>query len=311
MKYEDGFVAYINGIRITSSGAEDPENMSWNSGTTTNRSDTIAQVFEEFNITDRIGTLRTGNNVLAIHGLNVTLSSSDLLILPELVATNIETMDLPFTVEGYLYEPTPGKENSGIGANLGPAIRNVTENPPRSSDNENLIITAEVKETFSPISEVKLLCRINFAYGNRWLPSQGLLMVDDGTGVDAVAGDGIYATVIPSRAYASGDMVRWKVIAEDTKGNISRYPLFLYWDNSPEYFGTVVDDPSVNTQLPVIEWFVENVAASETRGGTRGSVYYLGQLYDNIAIHIRGGSTAGAPKSSYTIPTNRVSMNLI
>ncbi|MHC4437081.1 MAG: lamin tail domain-containing protein, partial [Planctomycetota bacterium] len=276
MKFEDGFIAYLNGIPVASFNANDPENTSWNEGATATREDSIAVVFEDYNITDHIGALRTGNNVLAIHGLNTTLGSSDLLILPELTATKIETVDLPSMIEGYFYEPTPGKDNSSISINLGPSIHNVTENPPRPYENEDLIITAEVTETFEPINQVRLLCYVNFEFGSRWLPEEGLPMVDDGSGADEKAGDGIYTASIPSLAYNPGDMIRWKVTASDTKGNTSRYPLYPYPNDSPEYFGTVATGSFLNSRLPVIEWFVENVSASETRGGTRCSVYYLG-----------------------------------
>jgi hypothetical protein len=306
MKFEDGFVAYLNGVPVTSFNADDEENMSWNEGATTTREDSDAQIFEDFDITDHIGALRTGNNILAIHGLNTTLSSSDLLILPELIATKIETIELPSMIEGYFYEPTPGRENSSISLNLGPAISNVTENPPRPHENEDLIITAEVTETFEAINQVKLLCYVNFENGNRWLPDEGLPMVDDGTGADAAAGDSIYTVNVPSRAYNPGDMIRWKVTAEDTNGNTSRYPLYPYPNDSPEYFGTVVAYNYMNSRLPVIEWFVENVSASETRGGTRCSVYYLGEFYDNVDIHIRGGSTATRyPKRHFKFRFNR------
>jgi len=305
MKFEDGFVAYLNGVPVAGFNADDSENMSWNEGATATREDSDAEVFEDFDITNHIGALRTGNNVLAIHGLNTTLSSSDLLILPKLIATRIDTIDLPSIIEGYFYEPTPGRENSSISANLGPAISNVTENPPRPNENEDLIITAEVSETFEPINQIRLLCYVNFEYVGRWLPGEGLPMVDDGSGADATAGDGIYTASVPSATYNPGDMIRWKVTAYDTKGNVSRFPLYPYPNDSPEYFGTVVVDSSINSSLPVIEWFVENVSASETDGGTRGSVYYIGEFYDNIVIHRRGGSTAGAPKKHFKFNFNR------
>jgi len=305
MKFEDGFVAYLNGVPVASFNADDPENTSWNEGATATREDSIAVVFEDFDITDHIGALRTGKNMLAIHGLNTTLSSSDLLILPELIATSIETVDLPSMIEGYFYEPTPGKDNSSISINLGPSIRNVTENPQRPHANEDLIITAEVTETFEPINQVRLICYVNFEFGSRWLPEEGLPMIDDGTGADAAAGDGIYTAVVPSSNYNPGDMIRWKVTASDTKGNTSRFPLYPYPNDSPEFLGTVVNS-HINSGLPAIEWFVENVSASESRGGTRCSVYYLGEFYDNVDIHIRGGSTATRyPKRHFKFRFNR------
>jgi hypothetical protein len=305
MKFEDGFVAYLNGVPVAAFNADDPENMSWNEGATATREDADAQAFEDFDITDHIGAVRRGHNILAIHGLNTTLSSSDLLILPELVAAAIERIDLPGAIEGYLLYPTPGAQNAALSDNLGPAIRRVTENPSRPSENEDLMITAQIRETFSPVKNVRLLCSINFAESSRRIPGDGFPMMDDGTGADAAAGDGIYTAAIPSEAYSRGDMIRWKIVAEDVDGYSSRYPLHPYPNDSPEYLGTVVADPSIKSAMPVIEWFVANVGASETDSGTRGAVYYLGEFYDNIVIHRRGGSTAGAPKKHFKFRFNR------
>ena len=88
MKYDDGFVAYLNGVKVAESLA--PANPTWNSGATSPHDDSAAVVFEEFDITDHIGELIVGQNVLAIHGLNQALNSSDLLILPEFVGEQVE-----------------------------------------------------------------------------------------------------------------------------------------------------------------------------------------------------------------------------
>jgi len=305
MKFEDGFVAYLNSVPVASFNADDPEHMSWNDGATATREDSDAQVFADFDLTDHNGALRRGHNTLAIHGLNTTLSSSDLLILPELVAFSVEQIDLPSAVEGYLFYPTPGAHNAGLSTNLGPGIRDVTENPPRPSQNDDLMITAEIRPTFNPVHAVRLICLINFEETSRWIPDNGLLMTDNGMGADERGNDGIYTTMIPSDAYGRGDMIRWKVVAEDVEGYTSRYPLYPYSNDSPEYLGTVVADSSINSGLPVMEWFVENVGASETDSGTRGAIYYLGEFYDNVVIHRRGGSTAGAPKKHFKFRFNR------
>ncbi len=299
MKFEDGFAAYINGVLVADFGADDPEHMSWNEGAVAVREDSDAIIFEDFDITEHIGALQTGNNVLAIHGLNASISSSDLLILPELVATSLETVDVPSVVEGYLYEPTPGEQNSGITENLGPSIRNVTKNPPRPADNENLVITAEVSERFGPVASVTLVYRVDFGQEST------RAMIDNGIGSDTTANDNIYTGIIPAHSSGPGQMVRWKVIAHDIMGNSSYCPLNPRTIRSPEYFGTVARDPAVNSQLPIIEWFVENVGASETRSGTQGSVYYLEEFYDNVSISIRGGSTAGAPKKHFKFNFNK------
>ncbi|NIN35707.1 MAG: hypothetical protein GTO60_11725, partial [Gammaproteobacteria bacterium] len=81
MRYDDGFIAYINGVevqRVLFTGTP-----TWNSNADGNHE---ADGVESFSLTDHISALRRGNNILAIHGLNVSKTSSDFLILPELIA---------------------------------------------------------------------------------------------------------------------------------------------------------------------------------------------------------------------------------
>ena len=85
MKYDDGFVAYLNGTRVAARNA--PATPAWNSTANGNHSDSEAVVFENIDLEGAVGRLRAGTNVLAIHGLNTSTTSSDLLILPELRGT--------------------------------------------------------------------------------------------------------------------------------------------------------------------------------------------------------------------------------
>jgi methionine-rich copper-binding protein CopC len=89
MKFEDGFAAYVNGEEVTSHNA--PDTLIWNSGATDLNSDSAAVVWEDFDVSSGIDALVSGTNVLAIHGLNRSVTSSDFLILPELVAEMDET----------------------------------------------------------------------------------------------------------------------------------------------------------------------------------------------------------------------------
>jgi hypothetical protein len=107
MRYDDGFVAYINGERIAEGLA--PEVAQWNSVSTGQRGDNEAEQFVDFDVSAVIPHLHVGQNVLAIHGMNTGTGSSDMLMSPELVATAAQIM-VPDDI-GYFETPTPGYGN--------------------------------------------------------------------------------------------------------------------------------------------------------------------------------------------------------
>jgi hypothetical protein len=291
MKYEDGFVAYLNGFEVARSNAPDEAPLAWNAPAADIRPDSDAVGFEDFDISAYANRLVPGDNVLAIQGLNIDLISSDLLVLPELVAIRVRAVDLSNVVEGYLVQPTPGAPNQGALAQIGPAIRDVTENPPPPDPDEDLVITARVVETLAPVLGVQLTWQVNFDAPSRMQSHDTIPMADDATGGDAIAGDGVYTAVIPAWAYEAGNMIRWRIDAVDSEGRMSRDPLFLRPDDSPEYYGTVVRDSALNTPLPVLYWFSEQPASTRTRAGGRASVFFDGEFYDNVFVRERGGYT--------------------
>jgi hypothetical protein len=81
MLYDDGFIAFLNGSRVAEVNA--PQPFSWNSAATENHE---AEGWEFFDITSQLSALKAGDNLLAVHGLNVNLTSSDFLIGAELIA---------------------------------------------------------------------------------------------------------------------------------------------------------------------------------------------------------------------------------
>jgi hypothetical protein len=105
MRYDDGFVCWINGVEVARRNA--PEALVWNSGATTNRTKNQARSVEEINVSAAISALREGTNILAFQALNSSAADAELLLLPELVAVRSS---------GRLYfpTPTPGAAN-GLG----------------------------------------------------------------------------------------------------------------------------------------------------------------------------------------------------
>ena len=107
MKYDDGFIAYLNGVRIASSNG--PQSADWNTGASGSNDDSAALLFEGFDIIAHAGSLQTGSDRLAVHGLNVSTTSSDFLIVPQIRAVRIS--DPSVGGSGYLDSATPGSFN--------------------------------------------------------------------------------------------------------------------------------------------------------------------------------------------------------
>jgi hypothetical protein len=183
------------------------------------------------------------------------------------------------------FTPTPGAPNGPALASLPPIISEVTENPVQPLATEDLVINATVTPTGGGIGDVELHYRINF---------------DPEVVVPMSAGTvGSYQAVIPATAFEGGDMVRWFVTADSESGTNSRLPAFEDPIESAEYFGTVVADSRIETDLPVLHWFVQNEPASLTRSGTQASLFYRGEFYDNVYCRIRGQSAASWPKHKF------------
>ena len=293
VKYEDGFVAWLNGQRIAADN--EPELPVWDSKAMGSRSDSLAEEWEPITV-DPVGTVQAGTNVLAVQILNSSAGGSDLLFLPEI---DVDTVDssLPL-LTGYLLEATPAAPNAQASGN-GPRIFDATETATASDIATPITVTARLQENLAPVAGAALHYRVMFE------DEVTVPMVDDGTGGDQTPGDGIYSATIPGGIAELGQMVRWAVIATDTEGAETRSPRFSDPEGSPEYFGTVFVDPALETKLTVLHRFIERASLAEQRRGTRASIYYNGEFYDNVFIRQRGGTAASWPKKSYKVDFNQ------
>ena len=203
----------------------------------------------------------------------------------------------PVLSPAYFRDSTPGVAN-GAGSTPGPLIGSVTRNVPPQAPGSPLVVTAEVSSLTASISSATLHHRQMFG------AESSLPMRDDGTGGDVVAGDGIYSAIIPGSRFVAGEMVRWFVTATESTGETARRPRFEPPTRSDQYYGTIGESP-VATQLPVLHWFLEDPAAATAVAGTRASVYYGGEFYDNIFSRRRGhfGSST-LPKKSFKFDFN-------
>jgi hypothetical protein len=109
MKYDDGFVAYLNGTWIESENAPSQQSLAYDSEATANHTDSSAVNYQVFDLPSQVQLLQNGTNVLAVHGLNDGLTSSDMLITPEL--HSVQVTDPSVGGPGFLGNPTPGTYN--------------------------------------------------------------------------------------------------------------------------------------------------------------------------------------------------------
>lgn len=112
MKYDDGFIAYLNGSPIASSNA--PASPGYTSTATNQRSDSQGAQYVNFPISSFSSLLHSGTNVLAIHLLNINSGSSDLLSVPNLKLATGTLIEPP--TEGFTVAPTPRAPNTNLRA---------------------------------------------------------------------------------------------------------------------------------------------------------------------------------------------------
>jgi hypothetical protein len=309
VRCDDGFAAWLNGLPVASANA--PDFPAWNSAARDRRHAADALKFAEFDLSDRIGSLRPGGNVLALQALNLAATNTDLLLQAELEVSSLGDYQAS---SRYFIVPTPGSQNGTGSADLGPIISQVGHTPNLPGTNDSITVTCRVTQAFAPVATVTLSWRVMFDALHQ------SPMLDDGLHGDGAAGDGIYGAVIPNRVgadwtWTAGQMVRWHVTAVDANSRASRWPLFEQPTDSAEYLGTVVQPNYVASKLPIFHFFAppnvlqpgpstQQIGADSESGG-RVALYYDGEFYDNVYMELRGNTSAGLNKKAHRLEFNR------
>ncbi|MGK0361090.1 MAG: hypothetical protein ACI9U2_003408, partial [Bradymonadia bacterium] len=193
----------------------------------------------------------------------------------------------------YLPEPTPGAPNLGRLGGLAPLVVDLDRDQ-AIGPGDPLGISTQVLPTDVPVESVVLTYRVMFG------PEESVEMAR----VEGADGEQ-WAVELAADLAAPGQMIRWYVTAIDEAGRAARFPPYLDPLDSEQYYGTMVDPGEITTNLPVYHWFVEDLDAANTEAGTRGAIWYGGELYDNISIDLHGQATTRFPKKSYNFDFNR------
>ena len=269
MRYEDAFVAYINGVEVARSFRV--RGTDWDERSNGSRRDDDAVIAETYNASAAAAALVVGTNVLALHGANASKSNSDFFVLPELDCINVTGIQK--TQFEYYIEPTPGLPN-GAGA---PAIAREPEVSVASGTfAESFEVTISAAD---PDAEI----RYNLSTRDPDETSElytGPILVDRTMVMRvSVFRDGYLRSPTVSRSYV--------LLGDDVLEFSSNLPLFVI-----NTFGRNV---SASGFTPG-HVYVTDVAA-DGRARLTGEADYEG----SGALKVRGSSTEGRPKKAYAL----------
>lgn len=185
---------------------------------------------------------------------------------------------------------TPGVVNSIFGMGL-PEISDVSM-PQNVTPTTSPFVTANVDDA----SSVSLVYRTMFDL------EQTTEMFDDGNHEDGDALDGIYGASIP--AQAAGTLVRFKISATNDDGTKEKPGS----EDTINYYGYVVQDDSVETQLPMLQWFMPDAEYTDMVENHDFDdqqfdcvIAYGNTVIDGAKIWVKGGVDRNFDKKSFAI----------
>ncbi|MFO0912375.1 MAG: lamin tail domain-containing protein [Pirellulales bacterium] len=141
VQYDDGFVAYLNGVEIARRNA--PALTPAGTLALTDRAESQAQLQVNIDLSQYESLLQAGNNLLAIHAMNDAMASDEFLIRAELAELTVTNGALKF-----FPTPTPGTFNTTSTVD-GYLLDEITLSHPHGfySNSFNLAIAAETAGT--------------------------------------------------------------------------------------------------------------------------------------------------------------------
>ncbi|MCA9217038.1 MAG: lamin tail domain-containing protein, partial [Planctomycetales bacterium] len=142
MKYDDGFVAYLNGEKVLETNIRDVP-VAWDSRANSHRNSEAIE-FEDFDVSEFADKLKIGENVLAIRGINQSRTSGDMLMQPALVKRRVTFDPAP---TGTVYYTTDGTDPRGPDGNPSASAKALARNTKITVNENTRIIARNFDET--------------------------------------------------------------------------------------------------------------------------------------------------------------------
>ena len=267
IRFNDGFIAWINGVQVAAVNA--PGSPAWNSAAT----DVHSPNRHVARLDRRSFRPASDRHEYPRHpGLELFRLRSE---LPDPAAI-VRQCHVGFRHgrESISSRLLPESANGSGTADLGPIVTDVSEPATQPAAGVPIVVTAQVSQTINPIQSDSVTLHYRVMYNTEYTVlhvrrrharrrrrRRRRLHRHDSRGT---------AT--------AGQMLRWYVTAADTLAHSGRWPLLVPMignDGGPEYEGTVIADPALTSTLPIFQSFIVNPSAADNwsdRTGTRGSV---------------------------------------
>lgn len=310
--YDDGFRVWLNGTQIFNVNLAAGELPFDGLAGPARESDT----FDTFEIQLTPGVLREGANTLAVQVVNSSLNgSTDCYFDARLVAVRGSTGR----------GPSPGRKNIAYATNAPPAVRQVEHSPLEPRGGEAVVITARITDpegvtsatlSYQVVDPGAYIELTDPSYETDW---NDVLMKDDGSDADQVAGDGVFSARLPESLQKHRRLVRYRISATDGAAASVRVPYpddpqpnfaYFVYDGVPAWSGAIrpgatdqlgqvftVSAEEMN-RLPVIHFLARRSTVEESTWLARyggdgypwlGTLVYGGTVYDHIHHRARGG----------------------
>lgn len=329
VKYDDAAVVWINGVKVASLGFSNTSDPAYNSLAA---ADHPVTDWETVTLPNADTYLHGGDNVIAVHSLNLTTGSGD-YFLDARLSNFVSNSAL-----------TPGTRNStsAVQSSIPPLIRQVNHTPEQPTAGVSVFITAKITDadamgavscSYQTVDPGAYIRKTDAAYATSWTT---VTMKDDGTGGDQFPADGIYTCTLPASVQTHRRLVRYTITAADSLANSVKVPYaddeqpnfaYFVYNGVPSWTGAfrpaafagyaattpkTFDAGVINSIQPyhliANATDVENCQYNGNYQTTRfnGTFVHDGVVYDHIQFRVRGiGSTYNTGKNKWNIYFNK------
>lgn len=268
IRYDDGFVAYLNGTEVARDNVTGDVNAL--SRADVDRPDSEANEPAVFDISQHVGLLTDGVNVLALHGLNADIAASGMLLVPELVGVDLHPANPAYM------RPSPAEANSTGGISF-------LEPPVFSVDSQSFSdpFTLEIHSNHPQAS-------VRYTLDGS-IPDETSMLYTDPLAI-------VVSSQVRARSFLADHLASHTAteqfirLSDDLVGFNSNLPLLVV-----DTFGQTV--PPTNSRL-----FINAAAAVfDTEESGRAELGSQPELISRIGLRERGSSSAGQLKKPYRI----------